>query len=41
MKDDFNVLEENLALLERRQPRTINLVFIPPQPPTGLTGTMH
>ena len=37
MKDAFILLEDNLAHLEGRQPRKINLYFKPPNPPTGLT----
>ena len=41
MKDTFIHLEDNFALLEGRQPRKINLNFIPPQPPTVISATMH
>ena len=41
MKNAFIALEDNLAHLEGRQPRKINLNFIPPQPPTVISATMH
>jgi hypothetical protein len=41
MKNAFIALEDNLAHLEGRQPRKINLNLMPPQPPTGISGTMH
>ena len=41
MKDAFIRLEDDLAHLEGRQPRKINLNFIPPNPPAGLTLTVQ
>jgi hypothetical protein len=35
LKEDFRVFEGKLANLEDRQPRAINIEFIPPLPPTG------
>jgi hypothetical protein len=41
MKNAFIALEDNLAHLEGRQPRKINLDLRPPQPPTITSATMH
>ena len=41
MKDAFTVLENKLAHLEGRQPRKINLIFVPPNPPTGISLTIR
>jgi hypothetical protein len=41
MKDNFRTLENNLAQLEGREPRNIQIDFIPPAPPTGLTVEVH
>ncbi|HTZ75590.1 MAG TPA: hypothetical protein VMB47_16840 [Candidatus Aquilonibacter sp.] len=41
LKDDFGALEGKLSALEGRQPRSIPLIFYPPQPPTDLRATVR
>jgi len=41
MKDDFRTLENKLALQENRPPRSIQIDFIPPEPPTGLKAVVQ
>lgn len=40
LKDNFKALENNLAHLEGRSPRSIVLEFIPPHAPTNLQVTV-
>lgn len=36
LKNDFKAIEKNLSLVEGRDPREIQIDFIPPAPPTNL-----
>ena len=38
-KDNFRATESTLAKLEDREPRAIDIEFLPPNKPTGLTVT--
>ena len=37
LQEDYRQLEKNLAQLENRPPRNVDVDFIRPKPPTGLT----
>lgn len=39
-KDNFRAIEVSLATLEHRNVRDINIEFVPPSPPTGLTAVV-